>query len=243
MPFSRDLKTALSEFQTASCETKIWDTLSEYLINHSIASVVYHHLPSPGAHDYFRKTSIKRSFDDLSEQTCEIIDFCFEHGHRAQARHMVDVEFWTFSCYKADLQKKWGAELEFPPVEKDFRGAFIPVHGPSGRNGCFALSFLDCCNFTESEHIQKLRWACQNAHQSYCRFLDSEQSNKVSLTEREAEILKWMALGKSNGVIADILDISHHTVNTYVRRIFLKTNTADRTSASLYGISNGLVQL
>ena len=62
------------------------------------------------------------------------------------------------------------------------------------------------------------------------------------LSLREVEILRWVAQGKSNGVIADILSISPGTVDTYLRRIFEKLDVADRTSAAVKGVSMGLIR-
>jgi len=44
-------------------------------------------------------------------------------------------------------------------------------------------------------------------------------------------------------VIADIIGISQHTVNGYLRSIYLKTNTSDRTTAVLRGLGDGLIDL
>ena len=52
-----------------------------------------------------------------------------------------------------------------------------------------------------------------------------------------------MARGKSNGVIAEILGISDHTVDTLVRRVFAKLGVGDRISAAIKGIGAGLVTL
>jgi DNA-binding CsgD family transcriptional regulator len=61
------------------------------------------------------------------------------------------------------------------------------------------------------------------------------------LSARELEILRWVAQGKSNVVIADILQISSGTVDTYLRRVFEKLNVADRTSAAVKGVGLGLI--
>ena len=88
-----------------------------------------------------------------------------------------------------------------------------------------------------------IQWVCQYAHQNLCRLLTNQRLDLPKLTPREQEILTWIALGKSNAEIADILGISHHTVGTYTRRIFVKTNTNNRTSAALFGITNGLINV
>ena len=61
------------------------------------------------------------------------------------------------------------------------------------------------------------------------------------LSEREREVLEWIAQGKSFSVIADILDISHDTVKTYAKRIYAKLGTSDRVGAVVKALKLGLV--
>lgn len=53
------------------------------------------------------------------------------------------------------------------------------------------------------------------------------------LSKRELEVMRWVSLGKSNSVVAEILGISVGSVDTYMRRIFQKLGVNDRTSAAL----------
>ena len=50
-----------------------------------------------------------------------------------------------------------------------------------------------------------------------------------ALTEREQQIVSRAALGQVNRQIADELQISSHTVSSYLRRIFLKLGVGTRT--------------
>lgn len=52
------------------------------------------------------------------------------------------------------------------------------------------------------------------------------------LTAREAEVLGWVARGKTNGEIARLLFISPHTVRKHVENIFEKLNVRTRTAAA-----------
>lgn len=54
------------------------------------------------------------------------------------------------------------------------------------------------------------------------------------LTPREAEVLKLLAAGLSNGEIASELIISEHTVKTHINHVFAKTNSRDRAQAIRY---------
>jgi DNA-binding CsgD family transcriptional regulator len=53
---------------------------------------------------------------------------------------------------------------------------------------------------------------------------------RVQLSPREQEIVRMVALGHPNKVIADVLSISSWTVCTYLRRIFAKLGVGSRAA-------------
>ena len=63
------------------------------------------------------------------------------------------------------------------------------------------------------------------------------------LTERELEVLKLVAEGKSNKEIAAELNISMHTARTHVNRILSKLHLANRVQATLYALREGVSSL
>ncbi|MCC6798608.1 MAG: response regulator transcription factor [Anaerolineae bacterium] len=62
-----------------------------------------------------------------------------------------------------------------------------------------------------------------------------------TLTERETEVLRQLALGYSNKEIARHLTIGEKTVKTHVSNILSKLNVVSRTQAALYAVRLGLV--
>ena len=60
------------------------------------------------------------------------------------------------------------------------------------------------------------------------------------LTEREVEVLRLIAAGKTDREIAEELFISFRTVGNHVRNILNKTNTANRTEATAFAVREGL---
>jgi DNA-binding CsgD family transcriptional regulator/plastocyanin len=60
------------------------------------------------------------------------------------------------------------------------------------------------------------------------------------LTARETEVLRLIAIGRSNADIATALSISLNTVATHVRNILAKTGCANRTEAAAYAMRHGL---
>jgi len=65
----------------------------------------------------------------------------------------------------------------------------------------------------------------------------------IKLTQREAEVLSWVAQGKSNTVIADIMDVSPHTIDNYLRRTYAKIGVNSRTSAAIKALTLGLTAI
>ena len=65
------------------------------------------------------------------------------------------------------------------------------------------------------------------------RFDDAAPLEKLGISPREAEVLLWMAQGKSNGDIATICGISLGTVKKHTNHIFEKIGVEGRTAATL----------
>jgi NarL family two-component system response regulator LiaR len=63
------------------------------------------------------------------------------------------------------------------------------------------------------------------------------------LTEREMEVLRLVAQGKSNREIADDLTVTEGTVRVHVSNILGKLHLASRTQATLYALREGLASL
>ena len=59
---------------------------------------------------------------------------------------------------------------------------------------------------------------------------------RLSVTEREAEVLLWIARGKSNRDIAEILDLSPRTVNKHLQQIYSKLGVENRASAATLAV-------
>lgn len=56
-------------------------------------------------------------------------------------------------------------------------------------------------------------------------------ASTAALTRREAEVMSWVARGKTNRDIADILGMSPRTVNKHLEHIFEKLGVETRTAA------------
>jgi DNA-binding NarL/FixJ family response regulator len=79
----------------------------------------------------------------------------------------------------------------------------------------------------------------QVAHQASAR----QETHALDLTEREREVIVWVARGHNNQSIAQELVISEKTVKTHISNILGKLNLDDRTQLAIYAIKHGLVDL
>ena len=62
----------------------------------------------------------------------------------------------------------------------------------------------------------------------------------AGLSEREAEVLRLLAAGRTNPQMANELFISLNTVSHHLRNIFAKTGAGNRTEAASFAHHHGL---
>jgi NarL family two-component system response regulator LiaR len=70
-----------------------------------------------------------------------------------------------------------------------------------------------------------------------------ERQPVSGLTDRELEVLRLIARGLANKLIAQELVVSEKTVKTHVSNILAKLHLTDRTQAALYAVREGLAEL
>ena len=69
-----------------------------------------------------------------------------------------------------------------------------------------------------------------------------EAIEAVGLTQREREILQLVSEGNTNGDVARILWVTEQTVKFHLANIFRKLNVTNRTQASRWAHTHGLVR-
>jgi DNA-binding NarL/FixJ family response regulator len=68
-----------------------------------------------------------------------------------------------------------------------------------------------------------------------------QEDAEVSLTQRETQVLRHLALGLSNKEIGRSLSISIETVKEHVQHLLRKIDATDRTQAAVWAVRKGLV--
>ena len=69
----------------------------------------------------------------------------------------------------------------------------------------------------------------------------ADHATDDALSAREVEVLRLIAGGNSNKLIADRLDLTEATVKTHLTHIFEKLGVEDRTQAAMAAVKRGIV--
>ena len=71
----------------------------------------------------------------------------------------------------------------------------------------------------------------------------AEHHSDDALTEREIDVLRQVAAGNANKIIADHLEISEETVKAHMRKILSKLGANDRTHAVAIALKRGIIEI
>jgi len=225
----------------AACETSndVWEACVALFNKHGFDKASYHVMP----------LAWETSDNALSIKMSGFPD--------AWVKHYMDNKLWQIDpiattalhvslpfCWSnlPDMRKLSEVEQKFLDelsARVDGDGFAVQVFGPNGRNGYFGLGLHMECDDKNRRDLRVVQWACQLTHHRHCEL---EAAHAAPLSRREQEVLSWVARGKSNSSIADILSISSYTVDAYMRRIYQKLGVNDRVSAAIQGLGSGLIK-
>lgn len=77
-----------------------------------------------------------------------------------------------------------------------------------------------------------VQWLCHTLHAVLGEHhLNALCPQQPKMSERELEVLKWSAAGKTAADVACILSLSQSTVNFHIRSVITKTNAANKAGA------------
>ena len=118
----------------------------------------------------------------------------------------------------------------------------FPLWGPKGQNAFAAIIFAEADPAISPDVLHDEHMFLLAGHWKILE-LTSSDTPELTLSERERQVLGWIAKGKSNSDVASILAISPETVATYTRRIYGKLECHDRVGAVVKALRLGLIRL
>ncbi len=235
------LDAFLKQVETARWPEEIWRSFLSYVRSCGVSMVSYHHLPPPGTQSGEKIRVVADGYPEGWTKDYILSKAYLKDPITNFSARSTEPFFWSDIDKLVTLSKQDRDYLDRGRAAGLRDGLAVQAYGPGGRNGYFGLGFTDANRQQVADAMRDLKWACQVAHQAYCGQLQFVLPDPPVLSERERDVLKWMARGKSNTVIAQILNLSPHTVDAYVRRIFQKFGTNDRVSAAVAAVGAGLI--
>jgi len=238
------LDVLMDKMDSASSSKDVWEILYNYVQIFNIDALTYYHKPPAGSLDYKDDYFIAHGFNEQNVTQYKRRTARLENHLTHRSMLISKPTYWDELLTMKIAQNPEEGEIIKRFYDTDnANGIALPTYGPNGRNGCIVLRFADKSLSLSRKNIRAVQWAAQTAHMTFCNLRAKSQSPSVTLTSREREVLTWVARGKSNSVIADIVGISQHTVTGYLRRIYLKTGTSDRTTATILALGESLIDL
>lgn len=124
-------------------------------------------------------------------------------------------------------------------------GLTIPIRGPYGETGLFSVTSSVGAETWRKLKRKVLADLQMSAIYMHDRVMKSDHLTEIlrypALSTREIEILQWVASGKTQQDVADILSISSRTVEVHLRSTREKLNALSTPQAVGRGISMGLI--
>lgn len=235
------LQPELDRISKAETPAELWRLLREYFRGRGFRGLAYFIISRGAAGERKGFNVIHRGFPrKVSDAYLEEGMGEFDPGPAlamAQGMPLRWSLLWD-SIEPDERQRRYGERIQEIGLGD---GYHFPVFGPRGRNGNIAVGHPVSEKALDQAPLEEMHLAAQAAHMRLCQLLPDLPALERPLSARELEILRWVARGKSNGVIADILHLSGATVDTYLRRIYEKLHVSDRTSAAVRGVSMGLI--
>lgn len=243
MSVAATLNEIISEIRQVSEPQELWHLCVRSFRDRGIDKVSYHRYLAPQSPDDESSTLRIAAFGFEDDWVCHYINAkLFRVDPIPGLARLAATPFlWS------DVSKLIAVSAEEADYLEQMReaglgdGLAFQVYGPAMNNAYVGLGFKDKADRPSPIQIAELQCLAQTAHLRACEFRLLDTEFRFDLTRREREILEWIARGKSNSVIADILNVSPHTIDTHVRRTFDKLGVTDRTSAAIRGVGSGLI--
>jgi LuxR family quorum sensing-dependent transcriptional regulator len=121
------------------------------------------------------------------------------------------------------------------------QGVAVPIRVTGTLNAIagFARSAPSPSERAPLEALARIGSDVYAAYKAIHRLETSPATDWAPLSTKERGVLNWVAGGKTDDEIAEILSISRNTVDSHMRNIYRKLNAHNRVSAVVAGIRQG----
>jgi DNA-binding CsgD family transcriptional regulator len=164
---------------------------------------------------------------------------------RIEAKRQISPFTWKQLQNSTGLTRRQQLLFEEAADAQLYDGLGMPLHGPQGTNAGIGLARSSKGTACDQQSL----WAIYNLsvqfYANYWRLneTNASQTKRIILTQREDEILHWLATGSTKSEIGDILSISQHTVDYHTRRLLRKFRARSVTAVVHFATAQGYIKL
>ena len=227
----------LSKLQEADALEKIQDLIQELRETLAIDHVVYHWVSADGeqyGYGTYDPIWVQHYIDQDYLRVDPVVLGC------SQQFHPVDWKRLDWSHRAARAFRKDAIDHGVGN-----QGYSIPIRGPNGQFALFSIS-----HSTDDESWARCTAENQRdliliAHFLNQKALELEKDRAPepirALSPREIDTLTFLAMGYSRGQVADMLEISEHTLRAYIESARFKLGALNTTHAVARALVEGLI--
>ena len=127
------------------------------------------------------------------------------------------------------------------------QGFSVPIRGPHGETALFSINHNATDGVWEKKidrEFNEILLVSHYVHETARRLINAPVDEEVpALSPREVDALTYLALGQNRARIAEILQISEHTLRVYIESSRMKLAASNTTQAVAKAITNGLISV
>ena len=122
-------------------------------------------------------------------------------------------------------------------------GLSVPIFGPIGSTGYVSYAIFKGLKPDLPAHKRTFHLMTLYAADRICSLRSAGSGRKPIVTNRQREVLTWVAAGKSAWEIGEILNISARTVEEHAQQILQRLGAVNRTQAVAIAIRDRLIAI
>lgn len=229
--------------QVESSETKasIFQTLHGRLKLWGVGGLAYIQIPHIGSFDFHNPIRVNKGLPRDVEAKFNRLDIKKLRKIAVTASRDLESDKY-FHVLAVTLESDERGNITLKPSRNTLADYICCLTwSPQNQLGCFLLPIKG----DESANVLRQAYSlCDQAHHDLSRaqaLLNAQNHARSKLTAREKSIMELVVHGKSAPDIANILNLSPHTVSKYIQHIVLKLNVENRIAASLRVVAEGLI--
>jgi DNA-binding CsgD family transcriptional regulator len=231
------LEEFLSRVERAGGLEDIQSLIVDLRDHYRVSHIVYHWVSSDGEQygcGTYDPVWVQRYVEKDYLRIDPVILGCFQRFHPVDWRRLD----WSSKAVKAFRDDAIAHGV-------GNQGFSIPIRGPNGQFALFTLSHqttdADWSAFTR-EHQRELILIAHFFNQKALELEKNRMPEPLrGLSPREIDALTFLAMGYARGQVADMLEISEHTLRAYIESARFKLGAANTTHAVVRALAEGLI--